>query len=250
MYKCVGMQNTKVVDVSLCHEYFNGSACGLKVIPSSKTAEILKNEHSQCRIYDGKVKLIAPLDAFRCESVLFFYVKASIAEVWNVTCFDGIAYDKFPVVVVSENGNVDFVGRDKRSVPNLDRMFGVIFGLEIHVGPSRKFECTVTIPTKKMRWGYCFSGSYAERNLQINDSLKADDPVQFDCVEKTSHFSLYVSRREIPIVSGAPPRFQLLDSATSKVLIKKLPNANAKSFIKARLDDGTRTIVAECLVDP
>jgi hypothetical protein len=34
------------------------------------------------------------------------------------------------------------------------------------------------------------------------------------------------------------------------VLIKKLPNANAKSFIKARLDDGTRTIVAECLVDP
>jgi hypothetical protein len=69
-------------------------------------------------------------------------------------------------------------------------------------------------------------------------------------VEKTSHFSLYVSRREIPIVSGAPPRFQLLDSATSKVLIKKLPNANAKSFIKARLDDGTRTIVAECLVDP
>ena len=197
------MQNTKVVDVSLCHEYFNGSACGLKVIPSSKTAEILKNEHSQCRIYDGKVKLIAPLDAFRCESVLFFYVKASIAEVWNVTCFDGIAYDKFPVVVVSENGNVAFVGRDKRSVPNLDRMFGVIFGLEIHVGPSRKFECTVTIPTKKMRWGYCFSGSYAERNLQINDSLKADDPVQFDCGKNVAFFALRVAARNPDCERGA-----------------------------------------------
>lgn len=250
MYKSVGMQNTRVVDISLCHEYFNGSTCGLKVIPSHKTAEILKNEHSQCHIYDGKVKLIAPLDAFKRESVLFFYVKASIAEVWNVTCFNGVAYDEFPVAVVAENGTVDFVGRDKQSYPDLNRMFGVIFGLELHLGPSRNIEYTVTVPTKKVRWGYCFSGSYAERNLQINDSLKGEDPVRFDCVEKTSRFSLYVSRREIPIVSGAPARFQLLDSATSKVLIKKLPNANAKSFVKARLDDGTRAIVAECFVDP
>ena len=250
MYKSVGMQNTRIVDISLCHEYFNGSSCGFKIIPSKKTAEILKKEQSQCHIYDGKVKLIAPASAFKLESTLFFYVKASIADVWNVTCFNGIAYDEFPVAVVSENGIVDFVGRDKLAYPDLNRMFGVIFGLELHLGPSRNIEYTVTVPTRKLRWGYCFSGSYAERNLQINDSLKVDDPVLFDCVEKNSHFSLYVSRCEIPIVSGAPPRFQLLDSSTSKVLIKKLPNANAKSFIKARLDDGTRTIVAECFVDP
>jgi hypothetical protein len=86
--------------------------------------------------------------------------------------------------------------------------------------------------------------------LQINDSLKVDDPVQFDCVEKSPRLSLYISRSEIPIVSGAPPRFQLLDSTTSKVLMKSLPNANAKSIAKARLDDGTRAIVAECFVNP
>ena len=67
---------------------------------------------------------------------------------------------------------------------------------------------------------------------------------------KTPRVSLYVSRTEIPIVSGAPPRFQLLDSATSKVLVKSLPNASAKSIAKASLDDGSRAIVAECFVNP
>ena len=250
MYKSVGMQSTVIVDISLCHEYFNGSSCGFKVIPSRETAEILKKEQFQYHIYDGKVRIIAPKDDVLREFTFFFYVKATIAEVWNVTCFDGIAYDEFPVAEVSAKGKVAFVGRNKQSIPDLNRMFGVFFGLEIHSDSSKKIECTVTVPTKKLRWGYCFSGSYAKRDLQINDALKADNPVQFDCVEKTSRFSLYVSRCKIPIVSGAPPRFQLLDSATSKVLIKRLPNANARSFAKARLDDGTRTIVAECFVDP
>jgi hypothetical protein len=106
------------------------------------------------------------------------------------------------------------------------------------------------VPTKKLRWCYCVSGIYAERDLQINDSLKVDDPVQFDCVEKSSRMSLYVSRTEIPIVSGAPPRFQLLDGATSKVLMKCLPNASAKSIAKACLDDGSSAIVAECFINP
>ena len=56
------MQSTVIVDISLCHEYFNGSSCGFKVIPSRETAEILKKEQLQYHIYDGKVRIIAPKD--------------------------------------------------------------------------------------------------------------------------------------------------------------------------------------------
>lgn len=243
------MDYVRIVDVSLCHEYYNGSSCGFKVTPSVETAEILKKEEALCRIYDGKVRIMAPVNAFVKETTLFFYIKASIAEIWNVTNFDGIAHDEFPVAVVCDN-EVYFDGRKKDSMPELQRMFGVIFALELHIKPNDLLTCTVKIPTKKLRWCYCVSGNYAERDLQISDSLKTDDPVQFDCVEKSSRFSLYISRSEIPIVSGAPPRFQLKDSATSKVLVKSLPNANAKSIAKASLDDGTRAIVAECFVNP
>ncbi|SHK61569.1 hypothetical protein [Fibrobacter sp. UWB12] len=244
------MEYTKLVDVSLCHEYYNGSSCGFKVIPSIETAEILKKEDALCRIYDGKVRLMAPMTAFAEETTLFFYVKASIAEIWNVTNFDGIVHDEFPVAVVSNDKGAYFEGRQKNALPELQRMFGVIFALELHLTPKKPLVCTVKVPTKKLRWCYCVSGVYAERDLRINDSLDADNPVQFDCVEKTPRFSLYVSRSEIPIVSGAPSRFQLMDSATSKVLMKNLPNANAKYIAKASLDDGTRAIVAECFINP
>ncbi len=167
-----------------------------------------------------------------------------------MTYFDGIAHDEIAVAVVSGESEVRFEGRSKDSIPELQRMFGVVFALELHLTPKKPLVCTVKVPTKKLRWCYCVSGIYAERDLQINDSLKVDDPVQFDCVEKSPRLSLYISRSEIPIVSGAPPRFQLLDSTTSKVLMKSLPNANAKSIAKARLDDGTRAIVAECFVNP
>jgi len=243
------VEYARIVDVSLCHEYYNGSSCGFKVLASPETAEILKREEALCRIYDGKVRIMAPAAAFSQETTLFFYVKASIAEVWNVTNFDCIAHDEFPVAVVSGNGTC-FEGRKKDSMPELQRMFGVIFALELHLTPRKMLTCTVKVPTKKLRWCYCVSGSFAERDLQINDSLNGEHPVQFDCVEKSPRLSLYVSRTEIPIVSGAPPRFQLLDSATSKVLVKCLPNASAKSITKASLDDGSRAIVAECFVNP
>ena len=94
------MEYTRIVDVSLCHEYYNGSSCGFKVVPSSETDKILKREETLCRIYDGKVRLMAPVTAFEEETVLFFYIKASIAEIWNVTYFDGIAHDEIAVAVV------------------------------------------------------------------------------------------------------------------------------------------------------
>ncbi|WP_406538919.1 hypothetical protein [Fibrobacter sp.] len=244
------MEYARIVDVSLCHEYYNGSSCGFKVVPSPETAEILKREDALCRIYDGKVRLMSPAGSFAEETTLFFYVKASIAEIWNVTNFDGIAHDEFPVAVVSGENKICFEGRKKDSMPELQRMFGVVFALELHITPKIPLVCTVKVPTKKLRWCYCVSGIYAERDLQINDSLRTDNPVQFDCVEKSQRVSLYISRTELPIVSGAPPRFQLMDSATSKVLVKSLPNANARSIAKASLDDGTRTIVAECFVNP
>ena len=243
------MEYTKYVDVSLCHEYYNGSSCGFKVLPSVETAEILRKEQALCRIYDGKVRIMAPVIAFAEETTLFFYVKASIAEIWNMTYFDGIVHDEFPVSVVSSKGAY-FEGRQKNSIPELQRMFGVIFALELHLTPKQPLVCTVKVPTKKLRWCYCVSGIYAERDLRINDSLDAENPVQFDCVEKTSRLSLYISRSEIPIVSGAPSRFQLMDSATSKVLMKNLPNANGRTIAKASLDDGTRAIVAECFINP
>ena len=243
------MEYARIVDVSVCLEYYNGRSCGFKVVASPETAETMKREDAVCRIYDGKVRIMAPASAFLQETTLFFYVKASIAEVWSVTNFDCIAHDEFPVAVVSED-KAYFDGRKKDSMPELQRMFGVIFALELHLTPRKMLTCTVKVPTKKLRWCYCVSGVYAERDLRINDSLKGDHPVQFDCVEKTPRVSLYVSRTELPIVSGAPPRFQLMDSATSKVLVKGLPNANAKSIAKASLDDGSRTIVAECFVNP
>lgn len=243
------MEYTKYVDVSLCHEYYNGSSCGFKVIPSAETADILRKEQALCRIYDGKVRIMAPVTAIAEETTLFFYVKASIAEIWNMTYFDGIVHDEFPVSVVSSKGAY-FEGRQKNSIPELQRMFGVIFALELHLTPKQPLVCTVNVPTKKLRWCYCVSGIYAERDLRINDSLDAENPVQFDCVEKTSRLSLYISRSEIPIVSGAPSRFQLMDSATSKVLMKNLPNANGRTIAKASLDDGTRAIVAECFINP
>ena len=244
------MEYTKNVDVSLCHEYYNGSSCGFKVLPSIETAEILRKEQALCRIYDGKVRIMAPVTAFAEETTLFFYVKASIAEIWNMTYFDGIVHDEFPVAVVSNDKGAYFVGRQKNSLPELQRMFGVIFALELRLTPKKPLVCTVNVPTKKLRWCYCVSGIYAERELRINDSLDVENPVQFDCVEKTPRLSLYVSRSEIPIVSGAPSRFQLMDSATSKVLMKNLPNANGRSIAKTSLDDGTRAIVAECFVNP
>ena len=244
------MEYEKVVDISLCHEYFNGGTCGFKVVPSQESIEIISKAGGLCRDYDGKIRVIAPVNAFDKEMTLFFYVKASIVEIWNVTCFEGVAHDKFPVVVISEDGIVSVEGRDKKSILELNRMFGVLFALEVHVQPRKQLVCTVNIPTKKLRWCYCVWGCYAKRDLQINDALKDGQPVEFDCVEKTPRLSLYVSRSEIPIVSGAPSRFQLLDSATSKILIKSLPNASGKTIAKARLRDGSRAIVAECFINP
>lgn len=244
------MDYKKLVDVSLCHEYYNGSACGFKVVPSTLTAEILKKEQALCRIYDGKVRLLSPTNSFTEKTTLFFYVKPTLADIWNMTYLDGIVYDEFPVAVVSNDKGAYFEGRQKDSLPELKQMFGVIIGLELHLTPNLPLTGTVKVPTKKLRWCYCVSGVYAERDLRINDSLNSDNPVQFDCVEKTPRFSLYVSRSELPIVSGAPSRFQLMDSATSKVVVKNLPNANAKSIAKASLDDGSRAIVAECFVNP
>ena len=244
------MEYSKLVDVSLCHEYFNGSTCGFKIIPSVETASLLNKGGALCRIYDGKLRILAPVGAFDENITLFFFVKASIADVWNVTCFDGVAHDEFPVVKVSEDKTVSYEGRKKNQIPELNQMFGLVCALELHIGPQKPLECSVMVPTKKLRWCYCVSGIYAERDLLINDSLNTVEPIEFDCVEKTPRLSLYVSRREIPIVSGAPSRFQLLDSATSKVLIKSLPNASGKTLAKARLCDGSRAIVAECFVNP
>ena len=117
------MEYARIVDVSLCHEYYNGSSCGFKVVPSAETAEILKKEEALCRIYDGKVRLMAPATSFAQEVTLLFYVKASIAEVWNVTNFDGIAHDEFPVAIVSCDGGVRFEGRSKDSLPELQKAF-------------------------------------------------------------------------------------------------------------------------------
>lgn len=244
------MEYIRIVDVSLCHEYYNGSSCGFNVVPSTETAKILEREQILCRIYDGKVRLMSVAGAVAEKMTLLFYVKPSIAEIWNVTNFDGIAHDEFPTAVVSCSKGVLFEGRKKNTMPELQRMFGVVFALELHLEPNKVLECTVKIPTKKMRWCYCVSGIFAERDLLISDSSKTDEPVKFDCVEKSPRFSLYISRKEIPIVSGAPPRFQLLDSATSKVLMKTLPNASGKTLAKASLDDGTTAIVAECFVNP
>lgn len=151
------MEYVRIVDVSLCHEYYNGSSCGFNVVPSAETAEIMKREQILCRIYDGKVRLISPAGAVTENMTLFFF---------------------------------------------------------------------------------------------ISDSSKTDNPVMFDCVEKSTRLSLYISRNEIPILSGAPSRFRLLDSATSKVLMKTLPNASGKTLAKASLDDGTSALVAECFVNP
>jgi len=244
------MEYVRIVDVSLCHEYYNGSSCGFNVVPSAETAEIMKREQILCRIYDGKVRLISPAGAVTENMTLFFYVKPSIAEIWNVTNFDGIAHDEFPTAVVFSKKKTHFEGRKKDSMPELQRMFGVLFALELHLEPNKTIECTVNVPTKKLRWCYCVSGIFAERDLFISDSSKTDNPVMFDCVEKSTRLSLYISRNEIPIVSGAPSRFRLLDSATSKVLMKTLPNASGKTLAKASLDDGTSAIVAECFVNP
>ena len=183
------MEYVRIVDVSLRHEYYNGSSCGFKVVPSRETAEILKREQILCRIYDGKVRLMAPVNSIPVNTLLSFYVKASIAEVWNVTYFDGIAHDEFPVAVVSNERDAYFEGRSKESLPELQRMFGVIFVLELHISPRNMLVGTVKVPTKKLRWCYCVSGSFAERDLFISDSSKTDNPVMFDCVERGSRFA-------------------------------------------------------------
>lgn len=244
------MDYKKLVDVSLCHEYYNGSACGFKVVPSTLTAEILKKEQALCRIYDGKVRLLSPTNSFTEKTTLFFYVKPTLADIWNMTYLDGIVYDEFPVAVVSNDKGAYFEGRQKDLLPELKQMFGVIIGLELHLTPNLPLTGTVKVPTKKLRWCYCVSGVYAERDLRIKDSLNEENPVQFDCVEKSPKLSLYVSRSEIPIINGAPARFQLMDSATSKILMKNLPNANGRTIAKASLNDGTRAIVAECFINP
>ena len=250
----------RIVDVSLCHEYYNGSCCGFNVTPSSETAEIMRREGLLCRIYDGKVRIFAfckpHQNVISKKMTLSFFVRASISEVWNVTRFDNVAHDELPIANVSCSNGVCVKGRKKNTLPELQQIFGVLFLLEVVLEPEyinheNYLTCTVKIPTKKLRWCYCVSGAYANKNLLINDSLKTDDPVRFECIERSSRFSLYVSQREIPIVSGAPPRFQLLDSATSKVLMKCLPNANAKSIAKTKTgQDGGSIFVAECFVNP
>ena len=236
-----------LAEVFVRHEYFSGRCFSFDFVPTEDTLSIF--HHGRIGLKNSKGSLLIFADEEKlAESVkLSFLGYVKDFSLWNVTYFESFPSGEIPTAVVCEN-SVSFENRKLESFgKNLDcprPMFGVELLLN-GVGPF--FSAEIPLATRQLRWRYCVSGSLAQSQLKIWDVKSGcESPFDMECASNGSFY--FTSREKVPLVYGAPPRYQLRDSKNAKILLKALPNMDVGSLAKISLDEGDE-IVAERFIN-
>jgi hypothetical protein len=105
---------------------------------------------------------------------------------------------------------------------------------------------------RKVFWKYHLLGEFAQRRVEIVDLDAAEDPIRFSALATPgpAGSASWISDREIPAREIAPQRLQLRDTETGRVLVKRLPNPDFRTFGREPLRSGGNALVVEAFIHP
>lgn len=240
-----------MIEVRIEHEYFGGACPGLHFRPSPRTGEFLQRAQIVLRSGPEGFVLAATADVPTENPVLRF----------DAFCTDvGFGYcTRLP----ASPARLLFRGEGERQqlLPQatdptlLTEPWGMpppYFSIEIPL-QSMDQRYRVLLPSVSLHWKYLLFGAFARPGLEISEIKPSPaDPVRFELSTQTipGHGIALVSDRPILALAQQTRRFQLIDSASTRVIVKRLPNADIRSLALETLSDGRTVRVAEIYLNP
>jgi len=236
-------------DILVKHEYFNGKCSDFKFLPEPTSDTTIRHEGILIQEAIGGMRLIAPEEAFSNKIDLIFWAYPTNRSLWNVTDFESILDDQIAFAKINQ-GSLQWAPCPKESIPEKMRTPKPMFGIEIcNHNNADKTQSTLLLKTKKLKWRYCISGLPTDNPVEIVGIKPNKDTPSFETTEIVNNSIVFISTQDIPLRYGAPPLFQLREKKTSKVIIKTLPNMDARSIAEACLDKNRLETVAESFIN-
>ena len=236
------------VEVSVRHEYFSGRCYSFEFAPTEETLETFRHESVEVKSCKETLLIFADEECFAEPVKLPFLVYARESTLWSVTCFEKCTEGEIPTAIVSEN-SVVFENRKLETFGGNVDCPRPMFGMELQLSRAVPFfRAEIPLATRRLRWRYCVSGCSALCNLEILN-VKSGEVAPFDMERMSSDLLYFTSREKIPLVYGAPSRFQLRDSRNSRILLKAMPNMDVHSLAKISSDGGDE-MIAERFINP
>lgn len=236
-------------DILVKHEYFNGKCSDFKFLPEPASESTIRHEGILIQEVIGGMRLIAPEESFSNKIDLIFWAYPTNRNLWNVTDFKSVPDDQIAFAKINQ-GSLKWSTSPKDSVPEKLRTPKPMFGIKIcNHNNAENTESTLLLKTKKLKWRYCISGLPAGNPVEIVGIKPQKGTPSFKAIETAADSIVFVSKQEIPLCYGAPPLFQLREKKSSKTIIKILPNMDARSIAKARLDKNRLETVAESFIN-
>lgn len=240
-----------MIEVRIEHEYFGGACPGLHFRPSPRTGEFLQRSQIVLRSGPNGLVLAPTADVPTANPVLRF----------DAFCTDvGFGYcTRLPAsparLLFRGEGDMQQL-LPLATHPNLlAEPWGMpppYFAVEI---PWKSLEQSyrVVLPSVSLHWKYLLFGAFARPGLEISEIKPSPaDTVRFELSRQTipGKGIALVSDRPILALAQQTRRFQLIDSANSRVVVKRLPSADIRSLALETLSDGRTVRVAEIYLNP
>lgn len=234
------------VEVSVKHEYFSGRCYSFEFAPTEDALEVFRHENVEVKSSKGSLLVFADEESFAEPVKLPFLVYTKDSALWNVTCFESFLAGEIPTAVILEN-SVVFENRKLELFGKNVDCPRPMFGMELRLNRTVPFfRAEIPLATRRLRWRYCINRNSAQYNLEIRNVRGEVASFDMECASNDSFY--FTSREKIPLVYGAPPRFQLRDSKNAGMLLKAMPNMDANSLAKIS-SNGCDEMVAERFIN-
>lgn len=236
--------------IQVLHEYFGGPWMGLSFRPDANSAEAIRKHQLLFRVSPDGLFVGASDPENIPEIPLLFFAYPVDAEyayytqlpprglVSHYVC-DGKAGSMEPIESKWE------LFRD--ILPHRPPCFVVEFAVGLEDG-----SYAIPLKTKSFRWKYVLNPAFPHDGVEIIDAGPAAHLVAFERLSESPHQvgACWITAGELALQALPSQRFQLRESATGKVIMKRLPCATGKFIAKETTADGLNVLAAEVYINP
>lgn len=244
-----------LVDVSVTHEFFLDGICPqLSIRPDEESSRELSARRLAVRSFPGGFRIHAFED-----SILDVPVRCR-AEGW---CRDPL-FDLYTDLPQPPGGRLTYQeGRlhpDRASLipePGDPQKAGSAPSPKLEIGFSVSDSTTpktfrIGLAARRMRWKFHLFGEYSRPEVEISGTDPSGNAIAFQpsLASALRDATSWVTEHPIAARQRAEHRIQLRDTGTGRILVKRLPNPDLRTFGREPLRSGESALVVEAFIHP
>lgn len=236
--------------IRILHEYYSGIWRGLSFRPSSKTILAIRENNIQLKHSDEGVFVNVGESIGDCVIPLRFFVYPMDYEYVNFTELPPRGFVFYYRGCSGQELNIVPEQIALAEFPEIPGYAPPCCVLDLDFS-SAGYDYTLEIKARRLRWKYVLSTS-EKLDLELIDVSGSETPIRISRNQEPGFddAQCWITSKEYALNANPCQRFQLRESKSGKVIVKRLPCANGKMLAKETLSDGSEIPVAEVYINP